>query len=124
MRLVLGLISALALTAGLTACKAPSQAVKSGEAMHSQSKDMNGFDRTLEQAKAALDTAMTGPVTIPTPKDPGGGYTHERHKGNFALIYDAAQLYQLTGEKKYAEFAGQAMLRVCSCFMSRRVMGR
>ena len=120
-RLSLGLISTLALTAGLTACKAPSQADQSGDVMHanhSPSKATDGFDRTLTQAKAALDTAMAGPVTIPTPKDPGGGYTHETHKGNFALIYDAAQLYQLTGEKKYAEFAGQAMLDYAEVYPS------
>ena len=118
-RLSLGLISTLALTAGLTACKAPAQS--SGDvtqAVHSQSNTVNGFDRTVENAKTALDRAMAGPLTIPTPKDPGGGYTHETHKGNFALIYDAAQLYQLTGEKKYAEFAGQAMLDYAEVYPS------
>jgi len=118
MRLALGLVSVLALTAGLTSCKAPSKAVQSGDAMqlnHSNSKEMTGFDRTVARAEAALEQAMASPVTIPTPKDPGGGYTHETHKGNFALIYDAAQLYQLTGEKKYAIRPRKSNLRAaCS----------
>ena len=108
-----GLVSALALTAGLTACQASPQSGQSGDAMqsnHAQSKQMDGFDRTLSQAKAGLEVAMSGPLTIPTPKDPGGGYTHETHKANFALMYDAGQLYQLTGETKYAEFAAQGLL--------------
>jgi len=118
MRLTLGLISALALTAGLAACKAPSHDGHSHSGDVMQSNKVDGFERTLTQAKTVLDAAMAGPVTIPTPKDPGGGYTHETHKANFALMYDAGQLYQLTGEKKYAEFAGQMMLDYAKVYPS------
>jgi len=70
----------------------------------------SGFDATITAAKAELDTQMATPLTIPVPKDPGGGYTHEQHKKNATLIYNAGQIYTLEGDKKYAEFAGQAML--------------
>lgn len=69
-----------------------------------------GFDATLQKAKKRLDVQMTQPVNIPTPKDPGGGYTHEKHKENAKLIYDAGQLYTLTGERKYANYAADLML--------------
>ena len=49
-------------------------------------------------------------VTIPVPKDAGGGYTHEKHKENAKLVYDAGQMYKLTGEQKYADYAAKVML--------------
>jgi len=105
MRFAITLISALALTAELTACKAPTQV---GEAM--QSEKGNRFDQTLAKAKAKIDPRLTDPLVIPVPKDPGGGYTHETHKANGFLLYDVGQLYELTGDKNYADFAGQAMM--------------
>jgi len=113
MRFAIGLISAFALTAGLTACKAPAQ---SGDIMHSQ--NMDGFSATLKAAEANLAAQMQRPVTIPVPQDSGGGYTHETHKANFALMYDAGQLYQLTGETKYAKFAAQTMLGYAEVYPS------
>jgi len=121
MRAALNLVSILALAAGLASCTESSQAPQTAEATastYSKSDAMNGFDKTLAQAKASLEKAMASPLTVPTPKDPGGGYTHERHKANFTLMYDAGQLYQLTGEKKYAEFAGQAMLDYAEVYPS------
>ena len=67
-------------------------------------------DQTIAAAERNLDVVMRAPLTIPTPKDPGGGYTHETHKANGFMLYDIGQLYKLTGEKKYAKFAGKAML--------------
>ncbi len=68
------------------------------------------FDKTLAAARAKVDAQLDVPMTIPVPKDPGGGYTHEQHKANFSLIYDAGQLYELTGEKKYADYVARALM--------------
>lgn len=70
----------------------------------------SGFDDTLREAKSRLDAQMVLPLNVPSPKDAGGGYTHEVHKKNAQLIYDAGQLYVITGDKKYADFAGKLML--------------
>ena len=75
-----------------------------------KSETANGFDKTFKAAEDKLAKYMDKPLTIPVPKDPGGGYTHETHKANGFLLYDVGQLYKLTGEKKYADFAGQAMM--------------
>jgi len=112
-RLTLGFFSAFALTAGLTACKAP---VQSGSTM--QSQQINGFDKTLAQAKSKVDTRLGSSLDIPTPLNPGGGYTHETHKANGFLLYDVGQLYKLTGDKKYAEFAGLAMMEYADVYPS------
>jgi len=115
MRLALSLISVFALTAGLTACKAP--APSEGESVM-QKETTNGFDRTFKTAEAKLEKLMDKPLTIPVPKDPGGGYTHETHKANGFLLYDVGQLYKLTGEKAYADFAGQAMMDYADVYPS------
>lgn len=74
------------------------------------SQQATSFDATLAKAKSELDAQMALPIIVPVPKDPGGGYTHEKHKSNATLIYNAGQIYKLTGEKSYADYAGKQML--------------
>jgi hypothetical protein len=69
-----------------------------------------GFDMTLQSAKAKIEAQMLDTPVIPIPKDAGGGYTHEKHKDNAKLIYDAGQIYKLTGEKAFADFAAKLMI--------------
>lgn len=107
------LLSAGLVVAGLSACN--QQAVDSSSIVSSQA---SGFDTTLEQAKTRITALMALPHNIPVPKDAGGGYTHETHKTNAKLIYDAGQLYKLTGDKKYAEFAGDLMLAYADVYPS------
>lgn len=112
LRLSYLLTAGLAL-AGLTACS--QQGVDTSPVASSQA---NGFDTTLEQAKTRLTALMELPLNVPVPKDAGGGYTHETHKTNAKLIYDAGQLYKLTGDKSYAEFAGRLMLAYADVYPS------
>ncbi len=109
--LYIALAGAAALT--LPSCQNPSQ-----EEAQAITEVPSGFDVTLASAKAVLDAQMALPVTVPTPKDPGGGYTHEKHKDNAKLIYEAGQLYKLTGEPKYAEYAGRLMLAYADVYPS------
>lgn len=62
------------------------------------------FDKSFEKAKETVDKAIASPMDVPYPKDPGGGYTHEKHKQNYNEMYLAGIMYQITGEDKYAEF--------------------
>lgn len=62
------------------------------------------FDKSFKEAKEKIDKAIASPMDIPIPKDPGGGYTHEKHKQNYNEMYLAGIMFQLTGESKYAEF--------------------
>jgi len=70
----------------------------------------DAFGQTLKAATTKIDALTDQDIVIPVPKDAGGGYTHEKHKDNAKLIYDAGQLYKLTGERKYADYAGSVML--------------
>lgn len=64
------------------------------------------YDEAVERVEASIST---GPV-VPVPTDPGGGYTHERHKENYKIIHDAGLLFQITGERRYLEHAEAYLL--------------
>ena len=64
---------------------------------------------SFQEAKGSADKAMAEPMEVPPPKDPAGGYTHDRHKANYAAMQNAGLVYAITGEPKYARFA-EAML--------------
>jgi hypothetical protein len=67
------------------------------------------FETVLNAAKEKIVMQSELPLVIPTPKDAGGGYTHEKHKDNAKLIYDAGQLYRLTGDESYADFVAKRL---------------
>ncbi len=112
------IISALVLGGAITACSAVTPDTESGEAIKSAAAPVNGFDVTLSKAKSELNAQMALPITVPVPKDPGGGYTHEKHKANSTLIYNAGQIYDLTGDHIYAEFAGEMLLAYADIYPS------
>ena len=123
MRATIKLISTLLLGSVLSACGGGSH----GDAGHSHdtadvktksAQAENGFSATLEAAKASVDSLIETPLDIPVPKDPGGGVTHEAHKSNARQVYDAGQLYKLTGEKKYADYAAKVMLAYADVYPS------
>lgn len=64
------------------------------------------FELALEKANSALENG----VEIPLPKDPGGGYSHEKHKKNYSDMYHSALAFQVSGESKYLEFVEQMLL--------------
>lgn len=76
----------------------------------------SGFDSALASAQQKITAQMALPLTVPVPKDAGGGYTHEKHKENAKLIYDAGQLFKLTGEQKFADYAGTLMMAYANVY--------
>ncbi|MET1023090.1 MAG: alginate lyase family protein [Pseudoxanthomonas sp.] len=86
------------------------------KAMTAQGKSVPLFAR--EQAKAAkeLDKQIKRGIDVPVPKDPGGGYTHEQHKRNYQAIEAAGTLYRLTGDKRYADYARDMLLRYAKLY--------
>ncbi len=116
---------AVSLGATLTACQNKAVQKTPANALDIQSNNIqnsvlqeNGFDRTLAKAKSELDAQMRLPITVPVPKDPGGGYTHEKHKQNATLIYNAGQIFTLSGEMQYAEYARNQMLAYADVYPS------
>lgn len=74
------------------------------------------FDKVLTEIRKEVDTEIKIGVQVPIPKDMSGGYTHERHKQNFFILQKAGNLYQITGEKKYAEYIRQNLLAYAKMF--------
>ena len=111
MRSITNIAMALLLGTAMTACQgSPQNQDMPKVKAKAEAMETSGFDQTLANAKARVAARLGDPLAIPVPKDPGGGYTHETHKANGFLLYDIGQLYELTGDKKYADFAAQAML--------------
>ena len=71
-----------------------------------------------EQARVerSVRAAMARDIDVPVPRDPGGGYTHEQHKRNYQAIYNAGTLYRLTGDRAYADFARDLLLKYAELY--------
>ncbi len=67
------------------------------------------FDKAYQQALARVNRSMAEGIIVPIPKDAGGGYSHERHKENYKIMHDAGILYQIEGEKRYAEHVAKML---------------
>ena len=74
------------------------------------------FDQVLAKTKAEVDAEIELGIKVPVPKDMAGGYTHERHKRNFFILQKAGNLYQVTGEEKYAVYIRDAFLAYAKLF--------
>ncbi len=60
------------------------------------------LNKSYTEIKKSVDQWVGKEIDVPAPKDPAGGYTHEKHKDNYNLMFNAGVLYQITGESKYA----------------------
>ncbi|GMG85866.1 heparinase II/III domain-containing protein [Biformimicrobium ophioploci] len=72
-------------------------------AMRSAVKEEGRFRDAFQASKGSVDKRLGLPINVPLPKDGGGGFTHERHKQNYKLMYDAGILYQVTEDPRYAQ---------------------
>jgi hypothetical protein len=84
---------------------------------HADVKDMRTaiehdgkFKKAFVANKSSVDKQIAQLINVPLPQDGGGGYTHERHKKNYKLMYDAGMVYQLTQDKKYASYVREMLL--------------
>ncbi|MFT4092840.1 MAG: heparinase II/III family protein [Niabella sp.] len=74
--------------------------------------------RSYQEIKESADAAIAQPVSVPEPKDGGGGITHEQHKKNYTSILNCGIVYQLTGNKKYAGYVKDLLLQYASKYES------
>ncbi|MEL7446492.1 MAG: alginate lyase family protein [Pseudomonadota bacterium] len=104
--------SALFLSAAMAAFAIPHTADAHDHASEAQAEQAMPplFAAELGRGEAFVDEMMTEGVVVPQPKDPGGGYTHEQHKRNYKAIYLSGQIYRITGEQKYSDYARDLLL--------------
>ncbi|HSC38800.1 MAG TPA: heparinase II/III family protein, partial [Chitinophagaceae bacterium] len=67
--------------------------------------------QSYDAIKKEVDPWIGKEIDVPVPKDPAGGYTHERHKANYMLMYNSALLYNLTGDIRYAQLVKKLFLK-------------
>ena len=68
------------------------------------------FDAVVRGAENRVAPFLQELPVVPVPADAGGGYTHEQHKRNAALILQAGMLYQFSGERAYADLCRDLLL--------------
>lgn len=64
----------------------------------------------FDRARADVAPYLARRPDVPRPIDPGGGYTHERHKDNYRIIRSAGALYAATRDRAYADLARDILL--------------
>ncbi len=69
------------------------------------------LQESFNDIKTGVDFWLGKDVDVPFPKDPAGGYTHDKHKANYTLMFNSAVLYNLTGNKAYALLVKDMMLK-------------
>jgi oligo-alginate lyase len=67
--------------------------------------------RSYRDIKQEVDQWLQKDIDVPVPKDPAGGYTHDKHKYNYTLMFNSGILYNLTGELKYAQLVSRTLLK-------------
>lgn len=69
------------------------------------------LSQSYHDIKKSVDAYIGMDVDVPFPKDPAGGYTHDKHKANYTLMFNSGMLYNLTGEAKYATLVKNMLLK-------------
>ncbi|MBC7948078.1 MAG: alginate lyase family protein [Chitinophagaceae bacterium] len=66
---------------------------------------------SFKAMKQETDAMIVKEISVPFPKDPAGGFTHDRHKSNYMLMFNSGVLYNLTGDVKYANWVRKMLLK-------------
>lgn len=65
---------------------------------------------SYQEIKNDADNALKMPINVPTPKDGGGGYSHEQHKRNYQNILSCGYAYAITKDTRYADYVKKMLL--------------
>lgn len=89
---------------------------KGVEAIRNSKEKAPLFEEVLTKTKKEVDEDIASGIHVPIPKDMAGGYTHERHKKNFFILQKAGNLYQITGDEKYAIYIRDVFLEYAKLY--------
>lgn len=73
------------------------------------------LDATLDADVEMMEAAFAQPIETPPPGE-AGGYAHERHKQNYREMKAAGLLYQITGERRYADFVRDMLMHYAEMY--------
>lgn len=74
------------------------------------------FDASVESARRRVDAEIAKGIDTPIPKDYSGGYTHDRHKLNYAIAKSAAELYQILDDERYARYVRDMLFQYAAMY--------
>lgn len=74
--------------------------------------------KSYDAVKIEADKAVNSPINVPIPKDGGGGFTHEQHKKNYNNILNCGIAFQISGDKKYADYVKSILLNYAAQYQS------
>lgn len=77
-------------------------------------KDVNKYPllkNSFDDIKSDVDQWLGKDIDVPFPKDPAGGYTHDKHKSNYMLMFNSGILYNLTGDARYAALVKNMLMK-------------
>lgn len=106
-------ILALMMLPGLLTAQHPVTFFTKSEAALVQ-KDLGKYPvltTSYNEIKKEVDNWIGKDVDVPFPKDPAGGYTHDKHKANYMLMFNSGVLYNLTGDTKYAKLVRDMLMK-------------
>ncbi|MFC2129305.1 heparinase II/III family protein [Bacteroidota bacterium] len=70
----------------------------------------------VENYLAEANLIISGPVYVPVPKDPAGGYTHSQHKLNGKALKHLGVAYLISGDPEYASYAKKIFMAYASLY--------
>jgi len=69
------------------------------------------LNESYADIKKNVDEWIGKDVDVPFPKDAAGGYTHDKHKANYTLMFNSGMMFQLTGDVKYAKLVKDIFIK-------------
>jgi hypothetical protein len=73
---------------------------------------------SYQDVKIEADNAIATTISVPVPKDGGGGASHEQHKRNYQNIMACGIAYQITGDARYAHYVNKLLLSYAAQYES------
>ena len=67
--------------------------------------------KSFDEIKSEVDEWVGKDIDVPIPKDAAGGYTHDKHKANYTLMFNSGMMYQLTRDIKYAQLVKNLFIK-------------
>lgn len=74
------------------------------------------LQQSWKELKKDADKAIKGGIEVPTPRDGGGGTTHEQHKKNYQNILACGVAFQITKEDQYARYVKDLLLQYAAVY--------
>ena len=89
---------------------------KAVQAIRAEQDNLPLLKHSIELLKKKVDRELMNGIDVPVPKDPAGGYTHNRHKQNYITMHGAGILWQITGEARYADYVRDMLMEYAKLY--------